>query len=590
MKKFFALLLIFFFQIITTAQELKLNIIVPEKDTVRLIGNRHRIAGNTLPTAKAFINGKEVKVYPSGAFVSLYTTSEDTSSLRIAVVGQKGDSLTKEIVFVKSKGVSTSPEDPMTIESAMMQPSNDLWLRNGDILEVKMKGSPNKNPVFDIDGVASGIPMREVDPKNTSGIAGIYVGRYVIKGNDECQNIPVRFRIKKGWFSSEEAFSKGKISIIRDSLPRAAEIVGKRPYMNYGLGSDRLGGAKFGFLVEGVKVIVTGMNDDQYRIKLCDGLEGWIPDEYIKLLPVNTPLPRSLTGTISVTGTDSSDVVRIITGQKFPYTTEQVVSPTALVVNIFGATSNTNWITHYRSSEGIKQVKYSQVGTDHFQVTIYLNYSQHWGHDISYENGAMKILIRRPPVVADTTKPLVNFLIAIDPGHGIGSQGALGSTGAVEKDINLAIAQELQSQLKAKNVRTIMTRETDANVSMGERADIAINSNANILVSIHNNSTGDASDAESIKGTSAYYRYPGFKPLADIMYKKLLSLGLEEWGETGAFNFALSGPTQMPNVLCEVAFMSNPEDEMKLIDPEFRKKAAAKIIEGLEEFVLKSKK
>ncbi|MFZ4620945.1 MAG: N-acetylmuramoyl-L-alanine amidase, partial [Bacteroidota bacterium] len=60
---------------------------------------------------------------------------------------------------------------------------------------------------------------------------------------------------------------------------------------------------------------------------------------------------------------------------------------------------------------------------------------------------------------------------------------------------------------------------------------------------------------------------------------------LAEWGVTGNFNFSLSGPTQFPNVLVEVAFLSNPEDEMKLMDPEFHKKAAGKIIDGLEEFV-----
>jgi N-acetylmuramoyl-L-alanine amidase len=587
-KYFFVLLALFTFK--SFSQDLTLNVVVPDRDTVALWGNKQRIAGNTLPTAKAFINFTEVKVYGSGAFVYLYTAAKDTSTLHISVVGQNGDSLTKDIVFIKRPGLKTSPEDTVTIESVMMQPSEDIWLRAGDILEVKMKGSPNKHPEFSIDGVASNLPMRELDPKNTGGLGGIYIGRYVIKEDDECSAVAIKFHITKGWFNSEEAYSKGKVSIIRDSLPRAAEVTGKRPFMNYGLGSDRLGGAKFGFLVDGVKVIVTGKTGDQYRVKLSEGLEAWIPEDYIKLLPIDTPLPTSLTGSMSITGNDSDDVVRVAVGQKLPFSSEQQLSPTALVVNIFGATSNTNWITHYLSSDGIQQVKCSQVATDQFQITIFLKYHQHWGHDISYENGAMKIKIRRPPVIADTVHPLANMLIAIDAGHGIGSQGAIGSTGAIEKDINLAIAKELQAQLLEKGARTVMTRETDANVLMGDRADIAVNSGARILVSIHNNSTGDASDAEQIKGTSTYYRYPGFKPLADIMYKHLLTLGLNEWGVTGAFNFSLSGPTQLPNVLCEVAFMSNPDDEMKLIDPEFRKRAAGEIIEGLEEFVKKYKR
>ena len=202
----------------------------------------------------------------------------------------------------------------------------------------------------------------------------------------------------------------------------------------------------------------------------------------------------------------------------------------------------------------------------------------------------MRIRIRRPPVIADSTKPLLKLTIAVDAGHGIGSEGAKGATGVVEKDMTLAIAKELNALLQAKGIKSVMTRETDDNVTMTERADKIINTGTQLFVSIHCNSIGESGDPEQVKGTSTYYRYPGFKPLSDIMYKKMLSLGLAEWGVTGNFNFSLSGPTQFPNVLVEAAFLSNPEDEMKLLDENFRKQIAAKIIEGLEEFVNKYSK
>ena len=69
------------------------------------------------------------------------------------------------------------------------------------------------------------------------------------------------------------------------------------------------------------------------------------------------------------------------------------------------------------------------------------------------------------------------------------------------------------------------------------------------------------------------------------MYSKMLELGLNQFGMVGSFNFSLNAPTQLPNVLVETAFMSNPEDEMKLLDGEFRKAVAAKVVSGLEEFV-----
>ncbi|MEK6650193.1 MAG: N-acetylmuramoyl-L-alanine amidase, partial [Bacteroidota bacterium] len=88
-----------------------------------------------------------------------------------------------------------------------------------------------------------------------------------------------------------------------------------------------------------------------------------------------------------------------------------------------------------------------------------------------------------------------------------------------------------------------------------------------------------------VAGTSAYYRYNGFKPLADIMYGRVLTLGLRQFGVVGSFNFSLSGPTQLPNVLVETAFLSNPEDEMYLLDPDFRRRLAEQVAEGLEQFI-----
>jgi N-acetylmuramoyl-L-alanine amidase len=65
-------------------------------------------------------------------------------------------------------------------------------------------------------------------------------------------------------------------------------------------------------------------------------------------------------------------------------------------------------------------------------------------------------------------------------------------------------------------------------------------------------------------------------------------MGLNEFGNVGSFNFSLSGPTDYPNCLVEVAFLSNKKDEKKILDPKFRQKVAAKIIAGIENFLKNS--
>jgi N-acetylmuramoyl-L-alanine amidase len=313
---------------------------------------------------------------------------------------------------------------------------------------------------------------------------------------------------------------------------------------------------------------------------------GWLPEDFAQLLPVETPVPRSLVGSISTSGNENEDVVGVSLSQRLPYIADQIVDPPAIVVDIFGGTSNTNWITHHRSASGVKSVSWDQIGADHYRLTIALNNAQHWGYDVGYDQGSsLRIRIRKPPRIADPANVLSGFTVAVDAGHGGDAAGAIGPTGLEEKRVNLAIAMYLRSMLQERGVKVVMTRTDDTNVGMPERNETIISGGAQILVSIHCNAGGSGSSAEAVKGTSTYYRHLGYQPLADIMYTKMLDLGLNQFGMVGSFNFSLNAPTQLPNVLVETAFMSNPEDEMKLLDDNFRKSVAEKVVAGLEEFV-----
>ena len=75
-----------------------------------------------------------------------------------------------------------------------------------------------------------------------------------------------------------------------------------------------------------------------------------------------------------------------------------------------------------------------------------------------------------------------------------------------------------------------------------------------------------------------------YKPLAQIIYNKMRELGLDDYGLTGSFNFSLNAPTDFPNVLVETAFLSNPEEEIFLLDPYYQRRMAQQIVEGLEEY------
>ena len=70
----------------------------------------------------------------------------------------------------------------------------------------------------------------------------------------------------------------------------------------------------------------------------------------------------------------------------------------------------------------------------------------------------------------------------------------------------------------------------------------------------------------------------------------MLSMGLENFGLTGNFNFSLNGPTDYPNALVEVLFMSSLPEEELLADPAYRRKLAQNIVKGLTDYLEEVKK
>jgi N-acetylmuramoyl-L-alanine amidase len=356
-----------------------------------------------------------------------------------------------------------------------------------------------------------------------------------------------------------------------------ARTLGPLPFLEYGIGDDRLGGAKMTFLDSNILVRVVDSFKTKYKVQLSKNHSAFIDKKNINRVPLWNPKEYT-TGNWRVFGDSAFDYVTVYLPEKLPYRSIQQIDPSRLEVDIFGAESNTNWITQLSTTQEIRNAYYEQNEDDVMRVIIDLNHNQHWGHSIFYEGNKLVIKIKRQPQSLD----LKNLIIAIDAGHGGDNKGADGITSkALEKDYTLLIAKELEAALIRKKATVVMTREIDTSLSMLERIQFLRNKNPDMLISIHLNS----SDVDSVQGVSTYYRYIGFRTLSVAILNKMKELGLKEYGNVGNFNFGLSGPTDYPNCLVEVAFLSNKEDEKKILDPSFHKIVAKKIVEGIEEFL-----
>jgi len=369
-------------------------------------------------------------------------------------------------------------------------------------------------------------------------------------------------------------------AIAQDSL-WLARTKGPYVFMNYGIGQDRLGGAKMGFLDSNILVKVVDSFNADYKIRLSTLHYAYIAKASVELLgkesakpPVHNP---HLTGTMRVYGDTASDYVSLALGNRYPYRSEQLLDPSRVVVDVYGVTTNTNWISQLNTTKEIRNVWYEQVEDDVFRIYIQLKHQQHWGYALSYDSLGryLVIRIRRQPPVLDIKK----LRIAIDAGHSGENLGAHGGVSKVlEKEYTLLIAEDLQKVLRTAGVKNIyMTRTKDTTLSMPERIAALKTFDPHFLISIHLNSAS----SDTVEGTSTYYRYPGFRPLTMTILKRMMTLGLKDYGNVGNFNFSLSGPTDYPNALVEVAFLSNPGDEKKILKPAFRKLVAQKIYLGI---------
>lgn len=184
--------------------------------------------------------------------------------------------------------------------------------------------------------------------------------------------------------------------------------------------------------------------------------------------------------------------------------------------------------------------------------------------------------------------------IVLDPGHGGSDTGAIGPTGVTEKSIALRIAKRLKTLLEAEGAEVILTRTEDTEVSpkkakatdveeLQARCDIANQNSADIFLSIHL----DAFSGPEAHGTTGYYYEMGSADstrLADCVKRGVLRrLGTLDRG-TKPCAFYVCRHTDMPAMLLETAFVSNPREEQMMNSEEGVENAAQGIAAGIAEY------
>jgi N-acetylmuramoyl-L-alanine amidase len=205
-----------------------------------------------------------------------------------------------------------------------------------------------------------------------------------------------------------------------------------------------------------------------------------------------------------------------------------------------------------------------------------------------WDNGALRVRVRRPPTIANRAEPLRGLTITVDPGHP--PAGATGPTKLYEGDAVLAVGLKLQELLVARGVNVVMTRTTTDPVDLGLRPIISRRANAHAFVSIHLNALPDGVNpfADPRVGTTTFYFWPHSRLYGQSTQAAMVEeMGLRDVGTLGPpkyGNYAVIRGTWMPSILTEGAFIILPDQEAASRTPSYQEAYANAILQGLESY------
>ena len=196
--------------------------------------------------------------------------------------------------------------------------------------------------------------------------------------------------------------------------------------------------------------------------------------------------------------------------------------------------------------------------------------------------------------------PISGKIVVLDAGHGSPDGGGVGTSGVFEKDLNLTITKLIGNYLSQSGAHVIYTREDDNSIAddldaklreikrsdLKNRKNIKNNSGADLFVSIHMNKF----EQPQYKGAQVFYAQNSeqSKKLAETIQGKIKAFADTTNNREAKVNdnsiFILKDST-IPSILIECGFISNSEEEKKLLTESYQKEIAFAIFSGINEYI-----
>ncbi|HVN67223.1 MAG TPA: N-acetylmuramoyl-L-alanine amidase, partial [Candidatus Sulfotelmatobacter sp.] len=166
------------------------------------------------------------------------------------------------------------------------------------------------------------------------------------------------------------------------------------------------------------------------------------------------------------------------------------------------------------------------------------------------------------------------------PGHGGDDPGALSHDNKEEKVLTLQTARVLARLLREAGANVCLTRDEDRRSNLRDIAAFANRSGADIFISLHYNSTYDP----RLSGSETYYYNPVSRRFAETLHEAVVrGLGRRDRG-LHRVPFYVVKNTEMPSVLLEPVYLTDPEESGLAASPRFQAELAETVVKGVETY------
>ena len=333
------------------------------------------------------------------------------------------------------------------------------------------------------------------------------------------------------------------------------------------------------FFPLGTTSVATARYGSETRLQLSRDAVAWVNSADVIPLAPNTPPPGGVVGSVRLTASPKSLVLRVPLPARVPFQVEE--EERSLTLRLYGVASDVNWMQHGGTDPYVTRMSYAQATSDELTITLALS-GRVWGYRTRWSGRDLVLEIRRPPVI-DPQRPLAGRTIVIDPGHP--PVGAHGPSGLWEPVATLAVSKQVKALLEHAGATVLLTR-TDSNpIDLYPRTHFAEERDADVLVSIHANALPDGVNPFVNNGTSVYYFHPRSAALARALDRALVAeLKVRDLG-MGRGDYALVRDPWFPSALTEGLFMMIPEQEAILATPEGQARYARGVAKGIEDFL-----